>query len=54
VILAEVLGERKQRISKIKDDARKHSITCFVSDSVVSECNQKIVGATDSISLNHR
>jgi hypothetical protein len=49
VILAEVLGERKQRISKIKEDARKHSITCFVSDSVVSECNQKIVGATDYI-----
>lgn len=49
VIIAEILGEKNRRVTKIKKDASEHFINCFVSESVVSECNNKILGAADFI-----
>jgi len=42
VVLSEVLGQNKTRMGKFKQDVRKHGINCYVSPSVVTECEYLI------------
>jgi hypothetical protein len=42
VILSEILGDNHARMAKFKEDVKNHSLSCFFSDSVVRECEDKI------------
>lgn len=42
VLLSEILNQNTSRIEKIKKDVRFSAVPCYISDSVVRECKQKI------------
>jgi len=46
-ILSEILKENMPRIDKFKKDVETNGISCYISDSVESECREKIQNTTD-------
>lgn len=42
VALAEILGESKEVLEKFKTDVQRRDINCYLSDSVVAECERKL------------
>jgi hypothetical protein len=42
VALAEILGENREVMEKFKTDVQKRGIYCYLSDSVVAECDKKL------------
>ncbi len=42
VALAEILGENREVMEKFKTDVQKRGISCYLSDSVVAECERKL------------
>ena len=42
VVLSEILGDNKTRMEKFKQDVNNHNINCYVSSSVVTECDYLI------------
>lgn len=42
VALAEILGENKEVMEKFKIDVQRRGIECYLSDSVVAECEAKL------------
>jgi hypothetical protein len=42
VVISEILGENETRMCKFKQDVNRHNISCFFSDSVATEIEEKI------------
>jgi hypothetical protein len=42
VVFSELLSQNKPRIEKLKRDAQRHNIKCYVSPSIEAECDYKI------------
>lgn len=47
VVLSEILGQHSARMTKFKKDVKEYEITCYVSESVMKECEGKIKKTTD-------
>lgn len=47
VVLSEILRQHGSRMAKFKKDVKEYGITCYVSESVIKECESKIKKTTD-------
>jgi hypothetical protein len=49
VVFSELLDENKERMEIFKKDVHRHNISCYVSETVINECREKVTKTIDFI-----